>query len=51
MTDCDDCEDPLVEGTTTLEIDKLNEAWDPDFNTAIEVRLRNKLKPTRRDDL
>ncbi len=44
-------EDPLVEGTTTLEIDKLNEAWDPEFNTAIEVRLQNKLKPTRRDDL
>lgn len=44
-------EDPLVEGTTTLEIDKLEEAWDPEFNVAIEVRLRNGLEPTRRDDL
>jgi hypothetical protein len=44
-------EDPLVEGTTTLEIGKLEEAWDPEFNTSIEVRLRNKLEPTRRDEL
>lgn len=44
-------EDPLVEGTTTLEIDKLDEAWDPEFNTAIEVNLRGGLEPTRRDDL
>jgi hypothetical protein len=44
-------EDPLVEGTTTVEIDSLNEAWDPEFNTAIEVKLRNGLKPTRRDQL
>ena len=32
-------EDPLVEGTTTLEIDNLDDAWDPEFNTAIELRL------------
>jgi hypothetical protein len=44
-------EDPLVEGTTTLEIDNLDEAWDPEFNTAIEVRLRDGLEPTRRDEL
>lgn len=44
-------EDPLVEGTTTLEIDKLNNAWDPEFNVAIEVKLRDGLKPTRRDEL
>jgi hypothetical protein len=44
-------EDPLVEGTTTLGIDSLNEAWDPEFNTAIEVSLGNKLEPTWREDL
>lgn len=44
-------EDPLVEGTTTLEIDNLDEAWDPEFNTAIEVRLRDGLAPTRRDEI
>lgn len=44
-------EDPLVEGTTTLEIRKLEEAWDPEFNTSIEVRLRDGLKPTRRNEL
>lgn len=44
-------EDPLVEGTTTLEIENLDEAWDPEFNTAIEVRLRDGLEPTRRDEL
>ena len=44
-------EDPLVEGTTTLEIDKLDEAWDPEYNTAIEVGLRNGLEPTRREEL
>lgn len=44
-------EDPLVEGTTTLEIDKLEEAWDPEYNTAIDVRLRDGLEPTRRDEL
>lgn len=44
-------EDPLVEGTTTLEIDSLDDAWDPEFNTAIEPRLRDGLEPTRRDEL
>lgn len=44
-------EDPLVEGTTTLEIDNLDEAWDPEFNTAIELRLRDGLEPTWRDEL
>ena len=44
-------EDPLVEGTKTMEIAKLEEAWDPDFNTSIEVRLRDDLEPTRREDL
>lgn len=44
-------EDPLVEGTTTLEIDRLDDAWDPEFNTAIEMRLRDGLEPTRRDEL
>ncbi len=44
-------EDPLVEGTTTLEIANLEEAWDPEYNTAIEVRLRDGLKPTRRAQL
>jgi len=43
--------DPLVEGTTTLEIDKVDEAWDPEFNTAIEVMLRDGLEPTRRCDV
>lgn len=44
-------EDPLVEGTTTLEIDRLNDAWDPEYNTAIEMRLRNGLEPTRREEI
>ncbi|WP_226004117.1 hypothetical protein [Natrinema salinisoli] len=44
-------EDPLVEGTSTLEIGKLEEAWDPEYNTAIEVRLKNGLEPTRREEL
>lgn len=44
-------EDPLVEGTTTLEIDNLDEAWDPEFNTAVGVSLRDGLEPTRRDEL
>lgn len=44
-------EDPLVEGTTTWEIGKLEEAWDPEYNTAIEVRLRDELQPTRRDEI
>lgn len=44
-------EDPLVEGTTTLEIGKLEEAWDSEYNTAIEVRLRNGLKPTTRGEI
>jgi len=44
-------EDPLVEGTTTMEIDNLDEAWDPEFNTAIEVKIRDGLEPTRRDKL
>lgn len=44
-------EDPLVEGTTTLEIDRLDDAWDPEFNTAIEMKLRDGLEPTRRDEL
>ncbi|MFC4249621.1 hypothetical protein ACFOZ7_22260 [Natribaculum luteum] len=44
-------EDPLVEGTTTMEIGKLEEAWDPEFNTSIAVRLSDGLEPTRRDEL
>lgn len=44
-------EDPLVEGTNTLETDRLDDAWDPEFNTAIELNLHNSLDPTRRDDL
>lgn len=44
-------EDPLVEGTTTLEIENLDEAWDPEFNTAIELSLDNGLEPTRRQEL
>jgi len=44
-------EDPLVEGTTTFEIDNLEEAWDPEYNTAIEVSLSNTFEPTRREEL
>lgn len=44
-------EDPLVEGTTTLEIEKIEEAWDPEFNTAIELRLWDGLESTRREDI
>jgi len=44
-------EDPLVEGTTTLEIEKLEEAWDSEYNTAIEIGLRDGLDPIRRDEL
>lgn len=44
-------EDPLVEGTTTLEIDNLDEAWDPEFNTAIELKLRDGLTATRRGEI
>jgi hypothetical protein len=44
-------EDPLVEGTTTMEIDNLDEAWDPEFNTAIGVKIRDGLEPTRRNEL
>lgn len=40
--------DPLLEGTTTLEIERLNEAWDPEFNQAIEVTLGDGFDPTRR---
>jgi len=44
-------EDPLVDGTTTMEIENLDDAWDPEFNTAIEVKLRDGLEPTRRTEI
>jgi len=44
-------EDPLVEGPKAVKIGKLEEAWDPEYNTAIEVRLSDSLEPTRREAL
>lgn len=44
-------EDPLVEGTTTFEIEKLEEAWDPEHNVAININLRSTLEATQRDEL
>lgn len=41
--------DPLVEGTTNVERDSLDEAWDPEYNTAIQLKLREGLEPTRRE--
>lgn len=43
-------EDPLVEGTKTVPIQKLNDAWDPEYNTAIEIELKTGLQPVRRSN-
>lgn len=44
-------EDPLVEGTTTFEIDNLDDAWDDEFNASIQVDLRKGLDPVQREEL
>jgi len=37
--------DPLLRGSATVEIDKLEDAWDPKFNTAIRAGLKDYLVP------
>jgi len=55
VTGCGDThitvEDPLVEGRITYDIDRLNDAWDPELNTAVTVDLDDRLEPTRRGEL
>jgi hypothetical protein len=44
-------QDPLVQGITTLEANEVDDAWDPEYNTAVRVKLRQGLNPITREEI
>lgn len=39
--------DPLVEGTKIVENDKLEDAWDPEYNQVVETKIADRFKPEK----
>jgi hypothetical protein len=42
--------DPLKRSTDTFGIDKIDDAWDPEMNTALQVELSSTLSPVYREE-